>query len=268
KVFIAPNPPYGALISYYLKEEIKTSPLITITNAEGQKVKEIKGKKSRGLNRIAWDLRYGAPEVPGAGQRFRARGPLVLPGEYTVTLEVGEQKLARTVRVHEDPRIDISFEERKAQHDALVRLHNLYPYITAATRTIEDLNKELDEVKKLLRKVPDVPEEITKQADAMAETLKDIRIQLMGDPELGFRGMRASVRGRLFMLGRAIGGYTEAPSARRLQQVEENTKKLGELIRRVNRVIEEDIPKLNRMMNESNIPHVLPGKTIKFEIRT
>jgi hypothetical protein len=40
------------------------------------------------------------------------------------------------------------------------------------------------------------------------------------------------------------------------------------LIQRVNKIIEEGIPRLNKLLNENNIPHMLPGKTIKFNIQS
>jgi len=264
KVFIAPNPPYGAFISYYLKEKAESSPVIIITNREGQKVRELKGPNRAGINRITWDLTYGAPDMPQAGQRFQARGPLVLPGEYTVTLKAGGHEWTKTLKVSEDPRIEISFEDRKAQHDALVELYNLYPYIQAASRAVNDLEKQLGEVKKTLKKVSGVPEEISREIEASTKELADVKTKLLGDPTRGFSGMRFSVRGALFMLGREIGGYTEAPSPRQLERIEGKKGELKELIQRINKVIQEDIPRLNRMLNENNIPHLFPGKVIKF----
>jgi photosystem II stability/assembly factor-like uncharacterized protein len=267
KIFIAPNPPYGALISYYLKQDVKKAPVIAVTNKEGQKVRELKGPKNAGIGRINWDLRYGAPDVPGMGQR-RAQGPYVLPGEYNITLKVNGEETTKALKVEEDPRIEISFEERKAQHDALVKLHYLYPYVSAASKAIENLNKELDKVQKTLKKVSDAPQTLSQQIEATIKDLKEMKTKLSGDPELGFRGMRFSVQGGLFMLGRAIEGYTAAPSARQLQQIEEKKQALDVLIQSINKIIEEDMPRLNRLLNENNIPHMFPGKTIKFNTST
>ena len=93
--------------------------------------------------------------------------------------------------------------------------------------------------------------------------INDIRIKLLGDPSLGYRGMRFSIRGRISMLGRAIGGFTGAPSERQVQQISKDSEELKTLIDRINKVIEVDIPKLNKLMNESNIPHIFPPKKIK-----
>ena len=163
KIFIAPNPPYGAAMSYYLNQKTKKSPVFIITNKEGQKVIELKGPKNAGINRVSWDLRYGAPDIPELGRTRRGRGPLVLPGEYNVTLVVEDQEMTKILKVDEDPRIDISFEDRKAQHDALIRLHYLNPYVTAATMAVDDLGEELDRVQKTLKNA----RQVKKQHDSL-----------------------------------------------------------------------------------------------------
>jgi photosystem II stability/assembly factor-like uncharacterized protein len=94
--FTAPNPPFGAVFTYYLKDSIKTAAesrrerekaqekagtpvrfpgwdalraeereekpeiVLTVTDEAGQVVRRISGPVSQGLHRVAWDLRYPA----------------------------------------------------------------------------------------------------------------------------------------------------------------------------------------------------------------
>lgn len=96
--FTAPNPPFGAVFTYYLKEELKTlkqqrrdrekelekagagvtypawedlraedrevAPVVvlTVTDAEGSVVRRITGPVKAGFHRVAWDLRYPPAE--------------------------------------------------------------------------------------------------------------------------------------------------------------------------------------------------------------
>lgn len=267
KVFLAPNPPYGAIISYYLKEKPKEDVKITIKDSEGRTVRELKGEKEAGINRITWDLRYGPPPSVGeeVRRRFRATGPFVLPGTYTVILKAVGQEHGKQVKIEGDPRIEISFEERKTQHDALYSIYKLYPVLSDAARRTGDLRKELNKVKQTLKKVPDVPEAISAKVKAISEEIENIRTKLMGDPKLGFRGMRASIRGKIMRLYRAIGGYTAAPSQSQMEALQKNTKELKTLVERINTIIETEIPALNTLMNEHNIPRIFPGEKIKFK---
>ena len=97
--FTAPNPPFGAVFTWYLKDELKTlkksrqerekdlvkqgkepefptreqfraeaseeepSVLLTVADAEGNVVRRLKGPATSGFHRLAWDLRY-PPATP------------------------------------------------------------------------------------------------------------------------------------------------------------------------------------------------------------
>jgi len=267
KFFVAQNPPFGATISYYLKEEAKKDVKIAIQDSQGRQIRELKGQKDAGINRVAWDMRYEPPEAPSderISRRFRARGPFVLPGEYKVTLKTAGQEMTKIVKVEGDPRIDISFEDRKAQHDALMSIYKLSPAISAASRASDSMRKEIKKQESALQKTPDVPAAIHESIKAISKEIDDIRLKLIGDPRLGYRGMRSSVRGRLLMAGRSIGGYTGAPSEHHVQQIRKNSEELKILIERINKIIEVDIPKLNELMNKNNIPRIFAGKKIRI----
>lgn len=120
----APNPPYGAVFTYYLKEEIKTKkalrkekeknqiknkqavtfpgwdkieaerrqeePLLwlTVQDNEGNVVRRIKAANKTGFHRIAWDLRLPSTDAVrnAADLNGDQIGAMVAPGNYTVTL--------------------------------------------------------------------------------------------------------------------------------------------------------------------------------------
>ncbi len=75
-------------------EDREDAPAIvfTITDAQGNVVRRMTGPHSAGLHRVAWDLRYEAPDPaqisrPDPGLFGSApMGPLVLPGTYTVAM--------------------------------------------------------------------------------------------------------------------------------------------------------------------------------------
>jgi len=95
--YVAPNPPFGAVFTYYLKDGLKTKEeirkekekelkkqnksvsfpgwdaveaeriedkpkiLLTINDSDGNTVRRISGPVKKGFHRIAWDLKYPAP---------------------------------------------------------------------------------------------------------------------------------------------------------------------------------------------------------------
>ncbi|GAB4286581.1 MAG: hypothetical protein Kow0098_01950 [Ignavibacteriaceae bacterium] len=124
ETFTAPNPPFGAVFTYYLKEDYKTlrsirqekekklieknedipfpgwekleqevrerEPLIwlTIRDISGNVIRRIEGKNKKGFNRIAWDLRFPSTNaiVNESDLARNQSGAMVAPGQYTVTL--------------------------------------------------------------------------------------------------------------------------------------------------------------------------------------
>jgi photosystem II stability/assembly factor-like uncharacterized protein len=131
---LAENPPYGAMIDYYLKSN--TSSLITleILDPAGEVIRRYASDDKfpainpdalsipvswvrapeplsamAGMHRWIWDLRPTPPPRPagvgGGGGGFGGRGvPAVLPGTYTVKLTVGGKSYAQPLVVKMDPR--------------------------------------------------------------------------------------------------------------------------------------------------------------------
>jgi hypothetical protein len=67
KWFEAPNPPYGAMIDYYLRAKPDGNVRITISDKSGKVIRELTGTKEAGINRVIWDLRLPGPTQTGAG---------------------------------------------------------------------------------------------------------------------------------------------------------------------------------------------------------
>jgi hypothetical protein len=114
------NPPMGALLTYYLRDETPAGgkTVLTITDAAGKQVRQLDASSKAGVHRTPWDLREQAPvgaaaprptptteggeetpPTPPAGGRggrgggggggvrgFARSGPLVKAGSYKVTL--------------------------------------------------------------------------------------------------------------------------------------------------------------------------------------
>jgi photosystem II stability/assembly factor-like uncharacterized protein len=95
KVYAAPNPAFGAVLFYHLATKADGPVRVTIADARGRGIVELKGPPAAGLHRLVWSLR-AAPE--GAS----GTGPLAPPGEYTAELRVGGQVLTKRFRVEAD----------------------------------------------------------------------------------------------------------------------------------------------------------------------
>ena len=97
----APNPPFGALFTYHVRQELPADAklVLTISDDAGRPVRRMDLEKTAGLRRAAWDLRADLPPAPAAGTpaaagrggrggfgRGAAQAPLVQPGRYRATI--------------------------------------------------------------------------------------------------------------------------------------------------------------------------------------
>jgi photosystem II stability/assembly factor-like uncharacterized protein len=93
RAFVAPNPPFGVAIHYYLGKDAKRPVRISIVDAAGKPVTEIVGASEPGLQRAQWDMRSGKDD---------GEEPQTVPaGEYGVRLQIGETTVVRKVRIFE-----------------------------------------------------------------------------------------------------------------------------------------------------------------------
>ncbi len=100
--FVAPNPPRGAVISYYLKDMQPDGVKLVITNAAGDTMRTLTGSGFPGLQRVTWDLNRDRPRPRGLGDPTSAEElRQALPGEYVVRLTLGKRRLQQKIVVTE-----------------------------------------------------------------------------------------------------------------------------------------------------------------------
>jgi hypothetical protein len=106
KYIEVPNEYDGMVISYWSREAVATGARVTITDASGRQVAQLQGQVRAGLNRVQWNLTEalataGPPAGRGGRGGGRGGGPLVAPGDYRVTLEVGGATVTKAAKARE-----------------------------------------------------------------------------------------------------------------------------------------------------------------------
>ncbi len=122
------NPPYGAIIDYYLNKNVSSAVTLEILNPAGEVIRRYssddkittinpdvlsipafwiktppKLQTEAGMHRWVWDLRP-TPPANNEGEGFRPEQSLILPGIYTVKLTVGGKSFSQPLTVKDDPR--------------------------------------------------------------------------------------------------------------------------------------------------------------------
>ena len=164
--FAGQNPPFGAVIDYYLRDKVDSDAIsITIHDGAGNEINSVRTKDTAGVNRVTWNLRHAniGPAMPVSGTNRGPAGPWVLPGEYTVRLTVGDTKMEQTFTVSDDPRIDVDDATRVAWHRAVSNL----------AAVVKDYLPIVDSVAKIQEQVDSLPADAkSAHADLIAEVVE------------------------------------------------------------------------------------------------
>ncbi|MCL4813882.1 MAG: hypothetical protein KJ061_15435 [Vicinamibacteraceae bacterium] len=280
KQFFGANAPTGALIQFYLKAKPADGEQVTVTvsDAAGKTVRELKADGEAGINRVVWDTRMNSPLPPappgtggpggggGFGAMAAAAGPRVEPGTYTVTIAVAGKQATTTVEVEEDPRISMTAADRAARTAALEQIMPRLGPLVTAQRTIQQMRTSLASAMEGWKR-PDakVPEQVRKAAEGLLAKI-DALYPNFGTPPSEQRGLGDAgppivarptpYPQRLMQLYGAIANWSAAPTAWQKEQVTLLTAKATELVSAVDGLSRE-LDALNTLMNEAGVPHIV-----------
>jgi hypothetical protein len=275
KWFAAPNPPYGAVINYYVKDKPKDEVKITITDKSGAVVRDLKGPKEAGLNRMVWDLRLNPPAPPPEGQAGGGgffgtpRGPRVMPGVYVVKIIAGDKTATSNVTVQEDPRIQIVEADRGKLSDAIGRVYALQKSADGARRTMQSLKTQIATLQTSLKDNPEVPKAVNDSVQKLADDLTAIQKKLVSTPDnTGGAGPALPdeprpLSGQITGVAFGLDSYTAAPTADELVRIDDLAKQLKDLIAELNKFVAEDVANVNKQLRDSGLQFLNAGKPVE-----
>ncbi|MBT8080603.1 MAG: glycosyl hydrolase [Gammaproteobacteria bacterium] len=234
--FSAPNPPFGAIFTYHLRDGLETQAkarrkaeieaekegkdtpyptwdalraedreedpaiIFVVKDASGNVVRQLSGETETGLHRSAWDLRHPAPDPVSLEKpdfipywATPPRGPLVVPGEYSVTLAARRQgrlteldgpesftvrSLAQSPETSNDPEAVRAFQ-RKAG--------GLHRAVQGAIKHVAELENRVAHVKTGIADTAGATEADAQAARDLSAQLADINVVLNGDSTVSSR---------------------------------------------------------------------------------
>src|SRR3954471_15505089 len=206
-LFTAPNPPFGAVFTYRLKDGLKTlkqkrteaetaaekagqaityptpeqlraeaveeapALLLTISDAAGTPLRVLTGPIEEGVQRVAWDLRAPAHQLPPNRPRGELEelfgdplvGPYVVPGKYSVSMA---QRVGGVItplggpvsfNVVIDPQTGHSAAELTARWQFDQKLQALRRALAATLESATNTTSRLDAITKALDATPAAP---------------------------------------------------------------------------------------------------------------
>jgi len=273
KQFAGPNPPNGALITYYLKDKLdeKATIKVQVFDRDGKLVQDIeRPSREKGLNRVSWNLRFGGPEVrrPPTEEQLAfggaPQGPQVLPGTYILKLTVNDKTFEQPIEVRLDPNINTPVAELQESLDMQTKLRDMQSTINTSLRFLDSVKEQLKQAQttmKTLNKEPDKDlmkalEGYIKEVDALEDRLAS------RDEGLGFAGRSQVVDdiGTLFFYLDSNFG----PTAGQRQYFAEIQPVYRARVEEVNKFLRETLPQWNEKLRAWSAPTLTTRKPLEF----
>ena len=228
---------------------------LTITASDGGHIRTLEAPGDAGINEVVWDWRLDAPYEPegpqapvGFGQPGTPRGPVALPGVYTVSMTVGGRAWSSTVEIHADPRRPMTRADRMARQETLMSLHRLAPSIYEAGRAVSALEEQLDAAEELIEAADEAPEGLAEELEAIREALEEI------DDDVGEARRNAGV-------ATAIQGSSTLPTEDQMWQIDRAWELMAELLHPLNELITSRVPALNAQLYAEGV-RPKPGEVV------
>ena len=180
----------------------------------------------------------------------------MLPGAYTVRVASGDASAEGSVAVSEDPRIQISEADRRANHDALVRLTGMIAGMSRAHEAAEATAKEAAELVQAFVSEPDgdLKTRIGEFQEAAAEAAKNLS---RNEGRQGFRAWPRPLFARIGAEARNLDAYTEAPNAEVLARIDALSAEYDERIAAWE-AVRGRIDALNEALRSGGPPRLTP----------
>ncbi len=286
--FIAPNPDYGAVFTYFMPKDLKTrrdrrrerekklqksgednpapdwdalheeeleeSPrvIFTIRDTSGNLIARFRGSTRKGLHRVAWDLRYSG----------LSRGPLVTPGTYTVEAaqrvddEVTQLSEPMEFKVEAvlEPTLEPNDPEDTLQYQ--LDVSQLQNQIVGTARKLNETLEQLDEMKSAIRNSRKVGDETYDRAREIDRQLAQLKITLSGDAvrerqsQVAKRSILDRVQTALF----GTLGHRYGPTQTHRRQFEIASEQFAEFQTELRQVLESDLAELAQELDDAGVP--------------
>ncbi|MDZ7359101.1 MAG: hypothetical protein ONB46_00025 [candidate division KSB1 bacterium] len=276
-IFVGPNPQYGALVTYYLKDkpDDKTTVKMEILDASGKVIREMKEiPKNKGLNRTAWDLRHdpAKPRRPPTDEEREmqqffggGRGPQALPGRYTVRLTVGDKTLEKPVEVRLDPLLNVPLADLQLQAQHTLALRDMQTSVNEALKWLDGTKEQLEGIQKRVKDaMPETPEDLKK---AMSENLQQVETlskKLARPPDVPTYMLGPQLVERLGNLFGGIDRTNAAPTIYQQEYFKELQAEFAEKMTEFNAFVENAVPKLNETLVKHKVSTIMPGKAVSL----
>ena len=246
-VYVGPNPPSDAVITYYLRRRhILGDMKIEVFDANNRLVATLPTTKRRGLSRVTWSMRMPAPKVPPAASAAfgAAYGPRVLPGTYTIKMTKDTATYTTQLVVAADARATHTAADRQAGFDLAVKLAGTLADMTFAVERMNSVRQALDD---RVGKLP-ANDAVARRLRAASAAVDVLRKRIVATKEGGMITGEERLRENLTDLYSNTVFYDGRPSQTQLERADALARELGDVIRDFDAWAARDLAGINNAL--------------------
>jgi photosystem II stability/assembly factor-like uncharacterized protein len=283
---VGQNPPAGAVVYYWLKDQPKGEVTLEFLDASGKLVKKFSSREAprpqaaepedaeenpfrgappqrlsaqAGMNRFVWNLRYpDAVTFPGlimwAGS---VTGPRVSPGKYQARLTADGKTETQSFEVKKDPRLETTPDDYARQlslslqiRDKLSETNESVVRIRAVRKQLEDYTKRDD------KRVADAAAALIKRFTAVEEELYQTKNRASEDP-LNFP---IKLNNKLAHVLSVVQSSDNRPTDQSYMVYEDLATQVNARLKTLNSLMTGDLAAFNKLVHDSNVPAVQAPK--------
>ena len=262
----------GVAINFFIKEQKEENPVsMSIYESNGKHIKTFstkpnKEKKegkldlSNGNNIFYWDMMYsGAERVQGIILWWASlSGPMALPGDYKVTLKVGDVEKTQGFTILKNPISETTLADAKAQFDFINDINDKVTEIHKALKNIKKVRDQINTLKKSIKdqekhkELLDFADMLAKDLTAVEEALYQTKSKSRQDP-LNFPIRLNNKLAHLNSLTR-IGTYR--PTQQAIDFKNEISKEIDAELAKLYSLFNNEIKELNSKVKDSQIDFI------------
>lgn len=290
-MFATPNPPHGATLTYFVRDEYKTKrqkrkeaeakvdrqggdvPVpswddlraeeiekptefyFEIYDAQDRLINRISAPAGKGLHRVTWDMSLG-------GLFGRRGGPLVPPGTYTAqgfrrqdleVTAVGPRQQIELVSI-EDPALEP--QDREEVLAVLADVAKLQDAIRATSQTLSEARDQLAQIQSTIESHPNGTVDLMRAARELELKMIEADRKLNGDSvrEAKYEQTVPTVGSRIRSVLFGSMGNTYGLTQTQREQIEIARNEFAEMFPELKQLLEDEFPAFKQQLNEAGIP--------------
>jgi photosystem II stability/assembly factor-like uncharacterized protein len=257
-------------------EEEAPALLFTIADAEGKIVRRLTAPALAGIQRVVWDFRYTAPSIPATlpqlpagvtlpeGVTLGPQGPLVMPGQYTVTFALRVNGVitplsgSQTFAVTTEGKEKMTDAERTVLAEFQRKVSTLERAVTGAVEVASNAKTRIGFLRRAANEAPTNNQQLIAQAKAFDDEINTILNDLRGGRE-NTDIPPPSLRSRIGFVADTIRLSQTVPTQTQIDQYNLTDTEFKPVLARLRKLVETDLPAFEKALEQAGAP-LTPGR--------